>query len=810
MEKYQKVTKQDYEKWYRANGEYRDRVKKDKDRLSYHLMPETGWLNDPNGLCQFNGTYHIYYQYTPFEPTGEIKLWGHYTTKDFVRYEDEGPALFPDSSLDAHGVYSGSAFIENGTIHYFYTGNIKYFDKTDYDYIMNGRGSNTIHFTSQDGYHFTEKELLLKTSDYPSDMSCHVRDPKIFKEGNFYYMVLGAREQDDRGLVLCYRSADLKTWDYHGRITTKDKFGYMWECPDLFRLDGELVLVCCPQGVEKQGVDYENVHQCTAMYLKQNSENGQFLIDETRGIHLVDRGFDFYAPQSFEDEKGRRILIGWMGIPDADYTNPAKESGWQHALTIPRKLHIKDGVFVQTPIEELKALRQGKRDYQTKEALDAANESGLVFEVEVSFEQCETMTMNLRDGVTLHYGDGLLTLEIKCGGFGRTKRSVRLSDLKSLRIFSDTTSLELFVNGGEEVFTTRVYSANGKFTVSGNCRAAVTVYNLSAFEIHKKDKCLCAIGEALIDFIPEEKGKRLKDVVSFKRAAGGAPSNVAGAVSRLGIPSKMLTKVGDDPFGDYIVETFAAAGINTEYILRDKEGETPLAFVSLSDDGNRDFKFYRKNSADLHYTPEDIPKGILDDCGILHFCSIDLVDSPMKEAHRKLIKQAAAGNVLISFDPNLRLSLWNDDEKLRTTVREFLPMADLVKISDEELLFITGETEIEKALPQLLNGRTECVIYTQGKEGASVYRRESKVSRPGFSVKVRDTTGAGDSFIGAFLFKLLEEKVMDLKAVTEEKLADYLDFANAYAAHTTTMEGALTAMASAKEMAEWMKKLAEQ
>ena len=107
FEKYKKVYKADYEKWYKENEAYRQRVAADQDRLKFHLMPKTGWLNDPNGLCQFNGTYHIYYQYTPFEPTGELKTWGHYTTKDFIHYEDFGPVVFPDEDIDAHGVYSG-------------------------------------------------------------------------------------------------------------------------------------------------------------------------------------------------------------------------------------------------------------------------------------------------------------------------------------------------------------------------------------------------------------------------------------------------------------------------------------------------------------------------------------------------------------------------------------------------------------------------------------------------------------------------------------------------------------------------------
>lgn len=166
----------------------------------------------------------------------------------------------------------------------------------------------------------------MTTDDYPADMSNHVRDPKIFKKNEKYYMVLGARDVEGVGMILLYESTDLKNWTYKNRITNPQKFGYMWECPDLFEMDGQLYIICCPQGVETQGIDYENVHQVTAMKLDYDFDTDEYEITD---IKLFDRGFDFYAPQSFEDESGRRILIGWMGIPDADYTNPTEEAGWQ-------------------------------------------------------------------------------------------------------------------------------------------------------------------------------------------------------------------------------------------------------------------------------------------------------------------------------------------------------------------------------------------------------------------------------------------------------------------------------------------------
>lgn len=482
MRKYKKVLKKDYMNWYQAHEGYRDQVRQDPYRLSYHLMPETGWLNDPNGLCQFHGIYHIYYQYTPFEPTGELKLWGHYTTEDFIHYQREEPFLFPDEDFDAHGVYSGSAMVEDEVIHYFYTGNVKYFDRPDYDYIMSGRVSNTIHVTSRDGYHITDKELLLTNKDYPPDMSCHVRDPKVIKVGQDYYMVLGARDAESRGAVILYRSNDLRQWDYYSRITTKEPFGYMWECPDLFYLEGQLCLVCCPQGVKRQGIDFENVHQCVFMKLSYDFSQESSNPGAVGQIMQIDRGFDFYAPQSFEDEKGRRIMIAWMGIPDAAYKNPTAAAGWQHALTLPRELHIKNGRIIQTPIEELKMLRKGKSCYDSS-AFHPGKDYGLVYESEIVFTGCRTMELTLRQGVLLSYRDSILSIDMGDAGCGRTKRSVRIAGLKELRIFSDTSSLEIFVNGGEEVFTTRVYSLIPAMELTGDCHGTVILYGLKGYQI---------------------------------------------------------------------------------------------------------------------------------------------------------------------------------------------------------------------------------------------------------------------------------------------------------------------------------------
>lgn len=174
-----RVTRSDYELWRAGQDETAARIAADPDRLLFHVEPELGWLNDPNGLVQVGDTYHIYHQYDPFDAAhGGLVLWNHLTTKDFVTYENRGPALFPDSDLDSSGAYSGSAFMHDGKIHYFYTGNVKHFDRDDYDYVLTGRDQNQIHMVTENPDKLGEKHIAVGPVDYPDDISTHVRDPK--------------------------------------------------------------------------------------------------------------------------------------------------------------------------------------------------------------------------------------------------------------------------------------------------------------------------------------------------------------------------------------------------------------------------------------------------------------------------------------------------------------------------------------------------------------------------------------------------------------------------------------------------------
>ncbi|MBO3066514.1 carbohydrate kinase [Staphylococcus shinii] len=314
-------------------------------------------------------------------------------------------------------------------------------------------------------------------------------------------------------------------------------------------------------------------------------------------------------------------------------------------------------------------------------------------------------------------------------------------------------------------------------------------------------KRLLAIGEALIDFIPSTTDSKLKDVEMFSRQVGGAPCNVACTATKLGGNAEMITQLGQDAFGDLIVETLDNLGVGTQYLKRTNEANTALAFVSLTKEGERDFSFYRKPSADMLYSIDAVSAIDVNENDVLHFCSVDLVESPMKYAHKKLIEKVTHVGGTIVFDPNVRLPLWKNEADCKSAIHEFIPLAHIVKISDEELEFVTGITDENQAIQWLFQGNVDAVIYTKGADGATVYFKDgNEISQQGFKVKAIDTTGAGDAFIGALISKLLISDSTDLIAVLKNEGKAILEFSNYVAATVTTKYGAISSIPTLEEV----------
>ena len=461
-----------------------------KWRQNLHIEAPEGWLNDPNGLCYFDGFYHVYFQYSPGTPNGEAtRCWGHYVSSDLLSWKYKGIVLNPDISEDRDGVFSGCAVTFTNHVEFFYTGNVM--EDGDFDYVLEGRGANVIKVTSSDAASMSAKKVLLRNEDYPSFCSCHVRDPKVWIEDGVYKMVLGARTVDDEGCVLLYEGSSSDSFEYKGCLSVPD-MGFMWECPDMFTLGDKKFLALCPQGVTREEFRMQNIFQ-----------SGYFTVDGDKlsDFEEFDYGFDFYAPQTFVVPDGRRLLIGWMGIGDDSYSNPTTELGWQHCLTLPRELSVgPDGKILQNPIRELSALKKNTKP------VEGEVWEGLPFEINASGFESEFVLSVSGVELTWNKSEGVFSMHFTNDeGCGRTARKVKLDSLESIKIIADVSSLEVYINDGRYVLSTRFYPEYHQVRVaSSGASAAVTALRLN--------DTLVAIGEALIDFIPDKKGCEFYEV----------------------------------------------------------------------------------------------------------------------------------------------------------------------------------------------------------------------------------------------------------------------------------------------------------
>ncbi|MFN8483328.1 MAG: PfkB family carbohydrate kinase [Anaerolineae bacterium] len=298
-------------------------------------------------------------------------------------------------------------------------------------------------------------------------------------------------------------------------------------------------------------------------------------------------------------------------------------------------------------------------------------------------------------------------------------------------------------------------------------------------------------GELLIDFVPTVSGVDLIEAPAFKKAAGGGVANVSVGLARLGVSSGFMGQVGDDPFGHFLAQTLAEAGVDTATLCFSAEARTMLAFVALKADGERDFIFYRNPSADMLYRPEQVAQDYVRDATLLHVSSISTISEPARAATMLAIETARAAGRLVSFDPNLRLNLWPSADAARAGILRLWPLAHIIKAGDEELHFLTGEADYHKAAERLWHPELKILLVTHGREGSTYITPTFSGSVPGFPVPSVDTTGAGDGFMAAALKGLLERA--DAYA-DPSAMAEICRFANAVGAITTLERGGIPAL----------------
>ncbi|MBM7051870.1 glycoside hydrolase family 32 protein [Rothia sp. ZJ1223] len=442
-------------------------VQEDPEYPKLHLAPPVGRLNDPNGLLYDNGVYHAFYQYSPLHPTRAV-FWRHATSTDLTRWEDDQTAIAPVTWYDKSGCYSGSGFIApDGTYEFFYTGNIK--DDNDVRSVYQAM------FVSKDqGRTFERLESNPLIADQPAGYTAHFRDPHLVERHGAYAAVLGAQREDLTGAIALYTSEDRRNWNFEGEIEFSDPalhaMGYMLECPILFSMVDEAtgeekdVMMFCPQGMEAEGEKYNNIYQCG--YVVGKLTGTSFAVEQA--FTEIDAGFEFYAPQTVhkaEDTHGAPVLMAWMGNAEQD-DQPSWDKNWVHMLTYPRELSLRGGKIYQRPVSQL------ERVLPLEPVTVGAD--GVIAQLGGRRQFRLAGTANLSQGdVRIVLTDGasdavILTLTQDCAVLDRSgtryqvggatrHRTLPLSDTKDFEMLFDGSAVEVFVDGGREVFTSRVF-----------------------------------------------------------------------------------------------------------------------------------------------------------------------------------------------------------------------------------------------------------------------------------------------------------------------------------------------------------------
>ncbi|NKZ27084.1 glycoside hydrolase family 32 protein [Vagococcus lutrae] len=412
------------------------------DRPQWHVYPEQGLLNDPNGLVYFKGKYHVYYQYNFRDTTHHFKAWGHRTSSDLLTWSEEDIPLVPSEWYDKDGCYSGGAFVKDDCLYLFYTGTVIEEDgsKSSYQCLA----------TSTDGYHLVKQGPILP---HPEGYTRHVRDPQVFQGTNGrYYMLLGAQTNDLRGTTLTYQSDELHTWKLMGEtVPSVSLDSYMWECPNLVRLDEYDYFIFSPQGLPKEAERFRNVFSTTYYAGRFDEETGCFT--PFTPLEELDKGFDFYAPQVFKGPQDESIMFGWAGVPTPEEESaiPTIAKGWVHTLTAARLLKEKEKRLVALPVipDQLKTLSE------EKDSCVVISQCSGAIRIMPQKEEWRLVS----EAWQLSYRDQTLTLERQNWYTKQPEyRVVYRGKIVELLITLDKNIGELYINDGDVVATFKFFT----------------------------------------------------------------------------------------------------------------------------------------------------------------------------------------------------------------------------------------------------------------------------------------------------------------------------------------------------------------
>ena len=424
-----------------------------------HLKAQGNWMNDPNGFIYYKGCYHLFYQCFPYAPRWGRMHWNHAVSKDLVTWENKGIALFPSKTDDRSGCFSGSAVEQDGKMYLYYTG-VNYLVENPEDInlcVDDQFVSAQMLMTSEDGIHFDnirdKKTVIPVIRNSPMGDARNTRDPKVWKENDGWYMVLGSTNNDKQGKLLFYKSTDRENWTYMNSATKESGFGWMWECPDYFEVDGAGVVIFSPMGFLKDGKADEN--QTICMLADFEKETCTMLLPED--YQFLDYGLDLYAPQSTVDEDGRRVLMAWLRMPEA------VDGKWLGMQCLPRVVEVRNGWIYFHVHPNI----QGAFTRKIASPLEA-DENGY------------RLRFSLNDGEAVNVGGYHIYRQGKKICTDRSElykkfpeqqtvfTTPELKDGCQLEVYVDKNLIEVFVNDGEAVISNTVYNLGNDIKVQGD------------------------------------------------------------------------------------------------------------------------------------------------------------------------------------------------------------------------------------------------------------------------------------------------------------------------------------------------------
>ncbi len=435
----------------------------DKQRPCFHVAASIGWINDPNGFSEYQGWYHLFYQYHPYSTHWGPMHWGHVRTKDFIKWEQLPVALAPDTDYDCDGCFSGSAVtMPDGRQMLMYTSVVR---RENDDGVVRDYQQQSVAFGDGTDYEKVSANPVIGTDMIPEGNDRHdFRDPKVFWEGDKLFCLVGNRSGDGSGELLLYSSDDGIEWEKETVVDRcANEYGRMWECPDYFELDGEQVLIVSPQEMKADGIEFHPGNG-TVLFTGEKNSDRSFT---RKSVQTVDFGMDFYAPQTLKTIDGRRVMIAWM--QNWDTCNIGNEKRMLYGqMTLPRELTIKDGRVCQSPVKEI-ADYYGKKYLYDKVEIGTDTEfdsvRGRVADLTVEFDVTENPDVNrftikfcqndkYYSYVRLDVSDGIIRFSRENSGVThdiintREFEAAAVNGKYKLRIILDRYSAELFVNDG--------------------------------------------------------------------------------------------------------------------------------------------------------------------------------------------------------------------------------------------------------------------------------------------------------------------------------------------------------------------------